>query len=355
MNADRSDTGRPDGAAGAPRDRRAAASRRRGLLAAALGLTAAGALGRPRVALAQQAAEAWPTRPIKLVQPFSAGSGPDVITRFVARGMAERLGQNIVVEHKVGGSGLIGMQEVAGAAPDGYTIGYTNIAIAVAQELLAKGAFSLERDVAPIGGSSRSINVLVVPNGSPARTVAELVAMLKARPGGYSYASGGNGTPAHLNGEIFKRANGLFVVHVPYRGLAGAINDMVRGDIDLLFGTSGSMVPAIKGGRVRALAVAGPKRLPALPDVPTMAEAGFAGNEVLSWSGLVAPKGVPAPRIARMEKALAEVLADPATATFMEAQGAEPLQAGSAEFGALLGSESARWRRFVRETKLTVD
>jgi tripartite-type tricarboxylate transporter receptor subunit TctC len=324
------------------------------VLATALALSAAGALGTPRAALAQ-AGDAWPSRPIRLVQPFSAGSGPDVITRFVVKGMAERLGQNVVVEHKVGGSGLIGMQDVAGAAPDGYTIGYTNIAIAVSQELLAKGAFSLERDVAPIGGSSRSINVLVVPNGSPARTVAELVAMLKARPGGYSYASGGNGTPAHLNGEIFKRANGLFVVHVPYRGLAGAINDMVRGDIDLLFGTSGSMVPAIKGGRVRALAVAGPKRLPALPDVPTMAEAGFPGNEVLSWSGLVAPARVPAPRIARLEKALAEVLADPATATFMEAQGAEPLPVGSAEFGALLASESTRWRTFVREMKLTAD
>ena len=331
---------------------------RRRTLSTALGLSAAGALGvlgGAGAARAQTGADGWPTRPIRLLQPFSAGSGPDVITRYIVKGMAERLGQNVVVEHKVGGSGLIGMQEVANAAPDGYTIAYTNIAIAVSQELLAKGSFSLERNVAAIAGTSRSINVLVVPNGSPARTVGELVAMLRARPGAYSYASGGNGTPAHLNGEIFKRANRLFVVHVPYRGLAGAINDMSRGDIDLLFGTSGSMVPAIKGGRVRALAVAGPKRLPALPDVPTMAEAGFPGNEVQSWSGLVAPVGTPPARIARMAQAVAEVLADPATVRFMEAQGAEPLAAGTAEFGALLASESTRWRTFVREMNLKVD
>lgn len=302
-----------------------------------------------------QASDTWPTRPIRLIQPFSAGSGPDVITRYVARGMSERLGQNIAVEHKVGGSGLIGMQDVAKAAPDGHTIAYTNIAVAVSQELLGKGAFSLTRDVVPIGGSSRSINVLVVAPSLPARSVAELVALLKARPGAYSYASGGNGTPAHLNGEMFKKAQGVFAVHVPYKGLAGAVNDMARGDIHFLFGTSGSMVPAITGGRVRALAVAGPKRLPALPDVPTMAEAGFAGNDVQSWSGLVAPPGTPEPVIARMSQVLREVLADPATARFMENAGAEPYPTSPAEFGAVLAAESVRWQRFVRETGLKVD
>ena len=301
------------------------------------------------------AADTWPTRPIRLIQPFSAGSGPDVITRYVARGMSERLGQNIAVEHKVGGSGLIGMQDVAKSAPDGYTIAYTNIAVAVSQELLGKGAFSLTRDVIPIGGASRSINVLVVAPSLPARTVTELVALLKARPGAYSYASGGNGTPAHLNGEMFKKAQGVFAVHVPYKGLAGAVNDMARGDIHFLFGTSGSMVPAITGGRVRALAIAGPKRLPARPDVPTMADAGFAGNDVQSWSGLVAPPGTPEPVIARLSQVLREVLADPATGRFMENAGSEPYPTSTAEFGALLAAESARWQRFVRETGLKVD
>lgn len=325
--------------------------KRRRLVGAALAVGPAALAGPARA----QPADAWPTRPIRLIQPFSAGSGPDVITRYIARGMAERLSQSIVVENRVGATGLIGTQELAKSAPDGYTIAYTNIAIPIAQELLAKGAFNLVRDTVPVGGTTRSINVLVVPPQLPARTVAELVALIKARPGAYTYASGGNGTPAHLAGELFKKANGLFAVHVPYRGLAGAVNDMARGDVHFLFGTSGSMMPAIQGGRLRALAIAGPRRLPALPDVPTMAEAGFPGNDVQSWAGLVAPVGTPAPVIAKLAQALGEVLADPATGKYLEAQGSEPFPLGPAEFGRLLASESDRWQRFVRETGLKVD
>jgi tripartite-type tricarboxylate transporter receptor subunit TctC len=336
-------------------------ARRREVVALGLGAAAAACVAAlPGHARAQPSAttgasDAYPSRPIRLIQPFSAGSGPDIVTRFVVKGMAERLGQNVVVEHRVGGTGLIGMQELARAAPDGYTIGYTNIAIPVVQELLAKGTFSLVRDVVPVGGSSRSINVLVVSPSLPARTVAELVALLKARPGAYSYASGGNGTPAHLNGETFKRDYGVDAVHVPYKGLASAITDMARGDVHFLFGTSGSMAPAIQAGRVRALAIAGPRRLPVLPDVPTMAEAGFPNTDVQSWAGLVAPAGTPADVVARLSHALRAVLADPATARFMEANGSEPFQTTPEEFGRLLASESERWRRFVRETGLKVD
>ena len=318
--------------------------------------TALGALAAASLAGGAHAQpDGWPTRPIRLIQPFSAGSGPDVITRYIAKGMGERLGQNFVVEHKIGGTGLIGMQELAKSPPDGYTIAYTNIAIPVSQELLGKGAFDVGRDVVAIGGSSRSINVLVVPPQLPARNVAELVALLKARPGAYSYASGGNGTPAHLNGEIFKKINGIDAVHVPYKGLAAAVTDMARGDIHFLFGTSGSMVPAIQAGRVRALAIAGPRRLPALPDVPTMAEAGFPNSDVQSWSGFVAPAGTPPAIVARLSKALREVLDDPATGRFMASAGAEPFPTTSAEFAKLLVAESERWRRFVRESGLKVD
>lgn len=319
----------------------------------AVALATACALPAARAVRAQPAD--WPSRPIRLVMPFSAGSGPDVITRHIARALAERLGTTIVVENKVGGTGLVGTQEVARAAPDGYTIAYTNIALPVAQELLAKGAFNVARDLTPIGGTSRSINVLVVPPQLPARNVAELVALLKARPGAYSYASGGNGTPAHLAGEVFKRAQGLDVVHVPYKALAAAINDLARGDVHLLFGTSGSVVPAIQGRRLRALAVAGPRRLTALPDVPTMAEAGFPGIDVQSWAGLVAPRATPAPIVARIGQALREVLAEPETARFLETNGSEPFPIGAPEFGQLLASESDRWARFVRETGLTAD
>ena len=193
-----------------------------GLLAASIFTSSA--------ALAQDGGN-FPNKPIRFLQPFSAGSGPDIITRTVVKGMSDRLGQSIVVDNKVGASGLLAMRELAKAAPDGYTLSYTNIAIAVSQELLDKGAFSLKRDVTPIGGMTSSFNVLVVTPNLAARNVAELVAALKAKPGGYSYASGGNGTPAHLNGEIFKRINGVDVVHGPYKGLAPAITDVSRGDV----------------------------------------------------------------------------------------------------------------------------
>ncbi len=304
-------------------------------------------------ALAQ--ADNYPTRPIRFLQPFTAGSGPDVITRYVVKGMSDRLGQNIVVENRVGASGLVAMHELVKAPPDGYTLSYTNIAIAVSQELLDKGAFSLKRDVTPIGGMSSSFNVLVVPPTLPAKDVAGLVALLKAKPGGYSYASGGNGTPAHLNGEIFKTVNGVDVVHVPYKGLAPAITDVSRGDVHFMFGISSSVVPAIKGGRLRAIAVASDKRLAALPDVPTMAEAGFGGNDVRSWSGLIAPPGTPAPIVAKLAQALRDVLADPATGTFLENGGGQPAVMTPAEFGQLMAIETDRWQRFVRETGLKSD
>ncbi len=304
-------------------------------------------------ALAQ--ADNYPTRPIRFLQPFTAGSGPDVITRYIVKGMSDRLGQNIVVENRVGASGLVAMHELVKAPPDGYTLSYTNIAIAVSQELLDKGAFSLKRDVTPIGGMSSSFNVLVVPPTLPAKDVAGLVALLKAKPGGYSYASGGNGTPAHLNGEIFKTVNGLDVVHVPYKGLAPAITDVSRGDVHFMFGISSSVVPAIKGGRLRAIAVASDKRLAALPDVPTMAEAGFGGNDVRSWSGLIAPPGTPAPIVAKLAQALRDVLADPATGVFLENGGGQPAGMTPAEFGQLMAAESDRWQRFVRETGLKSD
>lgn len=306
-----------------------------------------------RGALAQ--ADLRPGRIIRFLQPFTAGSGPDVITRYVVNGMSERLGQNIVVENRVGASGLVAMRELAKAAPDGYTLSYTNIAIAVSQELLGKDAFSLKRDVTPIGGMSSSCNVLVVPPALPVKDVAALVALLKAKPGGYSYASGGNGTPAHLNGEIFRTVNDLDVVHVPYKGLMPAITDVSRGDVQFMFGISSSVVPAIKSGRLRALAVAANKRLAALPDVPTMTEAGFGGNDVLSWSGLVAPPGTPGGVVARLALALREVLSEPATMAFLESNGSQVTIMTPEEFGRLMGSESDRWQRFIRKSGLKTD
>jgi len=337
-----------DGLQGAP----APDSARRLLLRAPLAVAAA-ALAGHRGAFAQ--ADGYPSRPIRFLLPFSAGSGPDVTSRFILKGVGDRLGQNVTVENRVGAVGLIAMQELARAQPDGYTLSYANLAIAVSQALLGKGTFSLARDVTAISATTYAYNVLVVTPDLPARTVRELVDLLKAKPGGYSYGSGGNGTPAHLNGEIFKRANGVDAVHVPYKGLGAAINDLARGDIQYMFGISTAMTAAIAAGRIRAVAVAAPQRLASLPSVPTMEESGFLGNDVRSWAGFIAPAGLPPAIVERLHRAVSDTLADPATVTFLQNNGAETVRMSAAEYGELLVAESARWQDFIREVGLKAD
>lgn len=314
---------------------------------------AAASLAAHRTAHAQ--GDAYPSRPIRFLLPFSAGSGPDVTSRFILKGVGDRLGQNVTVENRVGAVGMIAMQELARAQPDGYTLSYANLAIGVSQALLGKGAFSLARDVTAIAATTYAYNVLVVTPDLPARTVRELVDLLKAKPGGYSYGSGGNGTPAHLNGEIFKRANGVDAVHVPYKGLGVAINDLARGDIQYMFGISTAMTPAIAAGRIRAVAVAAPGRLSSLPGVPTMEESGYLGNDVRSWAGFIAPAGTPAAIVVRLHKAVSDTLTDPATVTFLQNNGAEAVAMSSAEYGELLVAETTRWQNFIKEVGLKAD
>jgi len=314
---------------------------------------AAASLAAHRTAHAQ--GDAYPSRPIRFLLPFSAGSGPDVTSRFILKGVGDRLGQNVTVENRVGAVGMIAMQELARAQPDGYTLSYANLAIGVSQALLGKGAFSLARDVTAIAATTYAYNVLVVTPDLPARTVRELVDLLKAKPGGYSYGSGGNGTPAHLNGEIFKRANGVDAVHVPYKGLGVAINDLARGDIQYMFGISTAMTAAIAAGRIRAVAVAAPRRLSSLPGVPTMEESGYLGNDVRSWAGFIAPAGTPTAIVVRLHKAVSDTLADPATVTFLQNNGAEAVAMSSAEYGELLVAETTRWQNFIKEVGLKAD
>jgi tripartite-type tricarboxylate transporter receptor subunit TctC len=314
---------------------------------------AAASLAAHRTAHAQ--GDAYPSRPIRFLLPFSAGSGPDVTSRFILKGVGDRLGQNVTVENRVGAVGMIAMQELARAQPDGYTLSYANLAIGVSQALLGKGAFSLARDVTAIAATTYAYNVLVVTPDLPARTVRELVDLLKAKPGGYSYGSGGNGTPAHLNGEIFKRANGVDAVHVPYKGLGVAINDLARGDIQYMFGISTAMTAAIAAGRIRAVAVAAPRRLSSLPGVPTMEESGYLGNDVRSWAGFIAPAGTPTAIVVRLHKAVSDTLADPATVTFLQNNGAEAVAMSSAEYGEVLVAETTRWQNFIKEVGLKAD
>jgi tripartite-type tricarboxylate transporter receptor subunit TctC len=244
---------------------------------------------------------AWPDRPIRLVVPSQAGGSPDAICRALTPELVKSLGQPIIVDNKPGASGIIGMQEIARAQPDGYTLGYGNVGtLAINRSLYKKLPYDADRQLAPVALLGYVQNALVVRNDLPVKNVKELIALAKAQPGRLVMGSAGNGTTGHLGGELFKSMTGTFIVHVPYRGSPQAIQDLMGGQIDLMFDNLGSIGPFIKNSRVRALAVSGRSRSVLLPDVPTISEAGVPGYEMTAWGGIVAPAGVPRELVVRL-------------------------------------------------------
>jgi tripartite-type tricarboxylate transporter receptor subunit TctC len=303
---------------------------------------------------AQESAESYPSHPIRFIVPFGPGGGPDIIARRLALGLSDRAKQPVVVDNKPGATGLIGVQELARSAPDGYTIATINLGVLVAQLLSPGTQVNLVRDTSAVAMPFRQYTVLLVAPSLPAHNVKELVDYLKARPNSF-FGSGGNGTPAHLAGEIFRRSAGFNATHVPYKQLTTALSDVIRGDIQYIFSIGSSAVPMAQSGRLRALAVAAPKRLAVLPDVPTMAESGFADPDVNSWSGIVAPPGTPAPIVQKLNRLMREVVHDPVHGKAFEALGLEIADPTPEQFAALLRSESLRWARFVKEAHITLD
>lgn len=297
----------------------------------------------------------FPTRTIRLIVPFSPGGGPDVTARRIAEALTTHLGKQVIVDNKVGATGMIGMAELARAPADGYTIVLINLANAIAQALQAKPPVELTRDTVPIALIGNQYTVLCVAPNSPARTVTELTKLLKASPGAYTFASGGNGTPAHLAGELFRRAIGADARHIPYKSIAVALTDVGRGEVSFIFSIGNSAIPLVRSGRLRALAVAAPQRIAALPDLPTMVEAGVAGVEVQSWTGLAAPAGTPLPITLQLNRALRDVLAASDMRLFFENLGIEVADASTQEFGALLRAETVRWAAFVKQAGIGID
>jgi tripartite-type tricarboxylate transporter receptor subunit TctC len=281
---------------------------RRRQMIQAVGATA---LGAPVMALA-----AWPTdKPIRLVVPSAAGGAPDLICRILTSELSKSLGNSIVVDNKPGAGGAIGIQEVTRAAPDGYTLGYANVVtLAINQSLYSKLPYDADKQLASVALLGYVQNALVANNNLPAKTVKELIALAKSRPGKLTMGSAGNGTTGHLGGELFKSLTGSFITHVPYRGSPNAIQDLIGGQIDLMFDNISSILPHIKAGRVRVLGVSGARRSPALPDVPTVAEAGVTGYETTAWGGIVAPAGISREVIGRLNSEINKVLAMPAVA-----------------------------------------
>lgn len=301
-----------------------------------------------------QGVPAWPQRPLRVVVPFPPGSSADAAARVITVRLAEVLGQSVVVDNRSGASGNIGADIVARAAPDGYTtlVGTTSTH-AVAVSLSEKLSYDPLRDFAPVTLFGSSPYVVLVHPSVPVSSMKELVAHARARPGQVNYASAGNASLAHLGTALFASMAGIQMNHVPYKSSALSVLDLVAGRIDLLFGTPSPVLPHLRAGKLRALAVTSSRRASFLPDLPTVAEAGFPGYELALWFGLFAPAGTPAPILERLTADTRKVLAMPETRDALALQGLEPASLTPAQFAAMIKVEIERWRKAASAARAT--
>jgi tripartite-type tricarboxylate transporter receptor subunit TctC len=292
-------------------------------------------------------AQAYPSQPLRWVVGFPPGGGADTVSRIMARWLSERLGQPVVIENKPGASTNLSIQAVANAPPDGYTIVFIGASAAVNVTLFDNLPYSLLRDIAPVSGLIDFPFVLIVHPSIPARTVAELIAYAKANPGKISMASFGAGSSSHVAGELFKTMAGVNLVHVPYRGSAAALTDMISGQVQVMFDVMTSALPHIRSGALRAIAVAGRKRFDGLPDVPTIADT-VAGYEANSWCGVGAPRATPPEIIDRLNREINAGLKNPAIIEQLAKVSTTPIIFTPAEFGAYMAAEVEKWGKVVK-------
>ncbi|RLP26046.1 tripartite tricarboxylate transporter substrate binding protein [Mesorhizobium sp. YM1C-6-2] len=289
------------------------------------------------------AQDAYPSRPITLIVPFAPGGSTDAIGRIVAEGLRQALGQTVVVENRAGAGGSMGTAAIAQAEPDGYTIGIgTASTLAINPAVYRNLSFDVLTDLVPIGGIAEVPNIMSVNPSVQATDMAAFIALARAHPGEFSYASAGNGSVSHLLGEQFKLATGTDLVHVPYKGVGPALIDAVGGQVEVMYDNLPTSLPLVHEGRLRALAVSGAARLPALPDVPTFAEAGLEDMNWMAFFGLVAPKGTPEPIVRRLSEALGQALASPDVRDKLVAQQAVVAASSPAEFMAEIERELKR-------------
>jgi tripartite-type tricarboxylate transporter receptor subunit TctC len=295
------------------------------------------------------AAADYPTRPVTLVVGFTPGGPSDVLARIVAKKLGELLGQAFVVDNRPGAGGNVAGEMVAHAAADGYTLLMGNNSIlATNASLYKKIDFDPEKDFAPISLIGTQANILVVNPKVPAQTMAELIALAKANPGKLNFASSGYGLAAHLAGELFKAEAHIDIVHVPYKGSAPALQDVIAGSDQMMFATTSGVMGFLGNGQVRALAVTTLKRTAVLPDVPTMDEAGLPGFEATTWHGLVAPAGTPADIVETLHRAIVETLQDPGVQQKLAALGIDTAGGTPEEFTAYIGSEIPKWAAIIK-------
>jgi tripartite-type tricarboxylate transporter receptor subunit TctC len=318
--------------------------RRRTLLAAGLSLPPANAF-----------AQAWPSRPIKIVVPSPPGGSTDQLARLVGRRWQAAWGQQVLTENKPGAGLRLGAEFVAKSAPDGYTFLMAAVHHSIAQAVYTKRSYELQRDLTPVTVVAIVPNVLIVPAALPAHSVAELVALAKKAPGKLSYGSTGLGTAHHLIGEQFNDMTGAELLHVPYKGSAPALVDLMGGQIQVMFDSVASCLPHIRSGKLRALAVATAKRSSALPEVPTLAESGLAGFDIASWFGLMAPAGTSADIVQRAHAEVVAMLASPDTRTQLDAMGADPVGNTPDRMRQQIDTEVKRFGDLAKKAQLQLD
>lgn len=316
---------------------------------------AAGSMASPLLPHSAAAQAQWPTRFVRLVVPFPPGGGTDAIARVVAVKLSQIWGHEMVIENKGGGATSIGTDLVAKAEPDGYTVLLQSVPLAVNRFLFATLPFDPLADLAPVSLICDYPNVMAVPMSSPAKTVQEFIAYAKANPGKVTFASSGYGTSVHLSGELFKRMAGIELQHIPYRGAGPAFSDLIPGRVDVMFNNIGSVVPYIKGGQLRALGVTSSKRNPALPDVPTVAEAGVPGFEVLGFYAYFAPARTPPHIIAKFRADTVAALADPVIRQRLDQLGVGVVGSTPAELAAFLKAEMDKWGPLIRSAGIKVE
>ena len=299
-------------------------------------------------------AHAWPARPIRLVVPFPPGGLIDNMARLVGSRLSQELGQPVVIDNKPGAGGNVGAAEVARAPADGYTLLMASPALTISPAIYKNLPYQPSQ-LAPVALLGRVPNVLLVNPASGIGKVQDLVGRAKAKPGQLNYASNGNGTSLHLSAELFKRRSETFITHVPYRGAAAAITALLSGEVDMMFDNLPSAIGQIQAGKLRALAVTTAQRSTALPDVPTLAEAGMEGFNVSAWFGVAAPAGLPAPVATRLADALQKVVQQPEVAAAMQRQGADPTFMDAASAAAALNADAAQWKQVAAFAKIQLD
>jgi tripartite-type tricarboxylate transporter receptor subunit TctC len=299
-------------------------------------------------AIAPAAAQDYPTRPVKIVVPFATGGPADVYARFIGQKLQDALGQPFVIDNRPGAGSVAGTDIAAKSAPDGYTLLLMSNAHTVNESLIPNKPYSLTRDFVAIAPVNYSDLVLVVHPSLPAKSLPELLALAKAKPGKLNYASSGPGTPYHMAGELFKAMAGVDIVHIPYKGSSGARTDVIGGQVDMMFDAVTTMSEQAKAGKVRALGTTGRTRSAVLPDVPTIAEAGVPGYEATIWLGVMAPKGTPAPVVAKLNAEIAKIVARPDVKADWAKQGAVGMAMTPDEFGRYVVDDIAKWERIVK-------